>query len=249
MSEATDREIPPDSLLEARALTSGYGRVPVIQDVDLVVRPGEVVALLGPNGAGKTTTLLTLAGELPAFSGQVLLMGAPTRAPLHRRSQIGLGYVTEEKSVFTRLSVAENLKVAGADRRRAFGLFPELVRLKNRKVGLLSGGEQQMLALARALARGPSILMADELSLGLGPLVVTRLLQAVRAVADEDGLGVLIVEQHVRNVLRYSDRAYVMGRGRIVLEGTAKEMLGRMAEIEDSYLSNRVHEDGLRRLK
>jgi branched-chain amino acid transport system ATP-binding protein len=249
MSEATDRKIPPDSLLEARALTSGYGRVPVIQDVDLVVRPGEVVALLGPNGAGKTTTLLTLAGELPAFSGQVLLMGAPTRAPLHRRSQIGLGYVTEEKSVFTRLSVAENLKVAGADRRRAFGLFPELVRLKNRKVGLLSGGEQQMLALARALARGPSILMADELSLGLGPLVVTRLLQAVRAVADEDGLGVLIVEQHVRNVLRYSDRAYVMGRGRIVLEGTAKEMLGRMAEIEDSYLSNRVHEDGLRRLK
>lgn len=228
------------SLLEARRLTSGYGRVPVIEDVDLIVRPGEVVALLGPNGAGKTTTLLTLAGELLCRSGTVLLNGVATSSPLHRRSRAGLAYVTEERSVFMRLSVVENLRVCGADRERAFDLFPELKRMQDRLAGLLSGGEQQMLALAGALGRRPSILMADELSLGLGPIVVDRLLRAVRAAADQDGLGVLVVEQHVRNVLKYSDRAYVMRRGRIVLQGTADDMLQRMSEIEDSYLSDRV---------
>jgi branched-chain amino acid transport system ATP-binding protein len=229
------------SLLESQELTAGYGRVPVIQAVDLVVRSGEVVALLGPNGAGKTTTLLTLAGEVPAQSGKVLLNGVSTLAPLHRRSRAGLAYVTEEKAVFMRLTVVENLKVSGADQERAFRLFPELRGMQNRLAGVLSGGEQQMLALAGALARGPSILMADELSLGLGPLVVTRLLQAVRTAADEDNIGVLVVEQHVRNVLKYSDRAYVMRRGRIVLHGTAADMLDRMAEIEDSYLPDREH--------
>jgi branched-chain amino acid transport system ATP-binding protein len=219
-------------------------RTRVLHGITFAAKPGEVVALLGPNGAGKTTTLLTLGGELPLTSGRVLFKGAPTRAPLHRLSRGGLAYVTEERSAFMRLTVDENLRVASADRAVAFGVFPELDRLEHRKAGLLSGGEQQMLALARALARRPSLLMADELSLGLGPLVVARLLQAIRAAADEDGLGVLIVEQHVRHVLNYADRVYVMRRGRIVLQGTALEMRGRLAEIEDSYLSDRSPSSG-----
>jgi branched-chain amino acid transport system ATP-binding protein len=233
------REVATDALIEAQGITAGYGRVPVIQDLDLLVQRGEVVALLGPNGAGKTTTLLTLGGELPLTSGHVLFRGVPTRAPLHRRSRGGLAYVTEERSVFMRLTVAENLRVASADCAMTYQLFPELARLARQKAGLLSGGEQQMLALARALARRPVLLMADELSLGLAPLVVARLLQAVRSAADEQRLGVLIVEQHVRNVLRYADRVYVMRRGRVAMQGTAIEMQGRMAEIEDSYLSDR----------
>jgi branched-chain amino acid transport system ATP-binding protein len=143
-----------------------------------------------------------------------------------------------------RLTVNENLSVAAADTSVAFELFPELERLQHRKAGLLSGGEQQMLALARALARRPTLLMADELSFGLGPIVVKRLLEAVRVAADTAGLGVLIVEQHVRNVLKYADRVYVMGRGHVAMTGTAQEMAERMDEIEDSYLSDHAAERG-----
>lgn len=225
-------------VLEAHGLTVGYGSRPVVHDVDLVVHPGEVVALLGPNGAGKTTTLLALAGELPLHRGEVRLNGAATKAPLHRRARRGLAFVTEERAVFKRLSALENLRVAGVDPRVALGLFPELEKRLSLRGGLLSGGEQQMLTLARALSRNPKLLLADELSLGLAPLVVRRLLEAVRAVADEQGTGVLLVEQHVRKALQYADRVYVMRRGRIELSGTAAEMRGRLAEIEDSYLTS-----------
>jgi branched-chain amino acid transport system ATP-binding protein len=210
----------------------------VIHDIEIAVRPGEVVALLGPNGAGKTTTLLTLAGELPPLDGEVRLHGKATSAPLHQRARDGLMFVTEEKSVFMGLTTRENLRVAGVEVDDALALFPELEKRIDIKGGLLSGGEQQMLSLARAICRRPRILLADELSMGLAPLVVNRLLEAVRAAADEQDMAVLLVEQHVRKALRFADRAYVMRRGRIELEGRAEDLRARIDEIEESYLAS-----------
>jgi branched-chain amino acid transport system ATP-binding protein len=212
----------------------------VVRDIDLQVGPGEVVALLGPNGAGKTTTLLTLAGELPPLAGDVLFQGVGTKAPLFRRAQRGMGFVTEERSVFMQLTAAENLRVAGVSPEDAIELFPELTPLMQRTAGLLSGGEQQMLTLARAIARKPALLLADELSLGLAPLLVKRLLDTVRRVATEQTTGVLLVEQHVRQALAVADRVYVMQRGQIVISGTVADVRGRLDEIEATYLSDEV---------
>ena len=223
--------------LEARAISAGYGPQPVIHDIDIVVPPGEVVGLLGANGAGKTTVLLSLAGELPLLSGEVLINGTATTAPLHRRARDGLTFVTEEKSVFMGLTARDNLRVAGVDSDKAIEVFPELERLLDVRAGLLSGGEQQMLTLARALSREPRVLLADELSMGLAPIVVKRLLDAVVRVARQQQTAVLLVEQHVRKALQYCDRAYVMHRGRIELSGSAGELLGRIREIEDRYLT------------
>jgi branched-chain amino acid transport system ATP-binding protein len=233
------------ALLECRGLTAGYGAVAVVRDVDLRVDPGEVVALIGPNGAGKTTTLLTLAGELPSIAGEVVFRGATTKAPLFRRARQGMGFVTEERSVFMQLSTEENLRVAGVTKDDAIALFPELQPLMRRTAGLLSGGEQQMLTLARAVARDPSLLLVDELSLGLAPVIVRRLLETVRDVATTRSTGILLVEQHVRQALHVADRVYVMQRGRIVMSGTGAEVHGRIDEIEATYLSGpRSDSDG-----
>ena len=221
-------------LLAARGLDAGYHGHPIVSGLDLEVRAGEVVALLGPNGAGKTTTLLTLAGDLPALGGSVELFGERTTSPLHRRARSGLGLVTEERSVFMNLTARENLRIGGVGDDEAASLFTELRPLLRRRAGLLSGGEQQMLTLARALARRPRLLLADELSLGLAPLVVRRLLGAVRRAADEWGIGVLLVEQHVQQALRIADRVYVMRRGQVVLEGLAREVGD---QIEAAYLT------------
>jgi branched-chain amino acid transport system ATP-binding protein len=224
------------ALLEARNLSAGYGGQPVVRGVDLEVHAGEVVCLLGPNGAGKTTTMLTLCGELTPIEGEVLLDGEVTRAPLHRRVAHGLGLVTEERSVFKGLSCRDNLRCGGGSVEQALEYFPELEPRLSVRGGLLSGGEQQMLSLARALTRRPRVLLADELSLGLAPLVVDRLLQAVRAAADGRQTCALIVEQHARKALKYADRIYLMNRGRIQLAMTAAEAMQRIGEIEDAYL-------------
>lgn len=223
------------ALIQAAGLSAGYNGQPVVRDLNLEVQPGEVVALFGPNGAGKTTTLLTLAGELPAIEGTVHMDGQPAPPSLHVRARNGISFVTEERSVFMEMTVEENLRVARVDKDIALALFPELGRLMSRRAGLLSGGEQQMLTLGRALARKPRLLLVDELSLGLAPLIVGRLLEALRAAADE-GVGILLVEQHVDQALRYADRVYVMERGQVILKGSTAEVADRVHEIEASYL-------------
>ncbi|MCU1361445.1 MAG: putative high-affinity branched-chain amino acid transport protein superfamily, atp bind [Ilumatobacteraceae bacterium] len=223
-------------VLEARGLTVGYGPMPVIQNLDLAVRRGEIVALLGVNGAGKTTTVRALAGELRPTAGQVFFRGEPTTEPLHRRAKQGMRLITEERSVFMSLTGADNLRLGGQERSRCLEIFPELERLLSRRAGLMSGGEQQMLTLARALAADPVVLLADELSLGLAPLIVERLLEAVRSAADR-GTAVLLVEQQVRNALEVADRAIVLSGGCVALEGPTDELRSRIGEIEQTYLA------------
>jgi ABC-type branched-subunit amino acid transport system ATPase component len=230
-------------VLEARGLRAGYGDTVVVRGLDLEVHAGEVVALLGPNGAGKSTTILTLAGELRSLGGEIFLHGQKTAAALHKRVRLGLGLVSEERTVLMRMSVADNLRVNRGDTDYALELFPELVPHLKRNVGMLSGGQQQMLALARALSRRPKVLLADELSLGLAPIIVDRLLAVARAAADE-GVAVLLVEQHVHKALELADRAYVVRRGEVQLSGTAKELREHIADVEKVYLAAKIEDDG-----
>lgn len=231
-----------EPVLRVERLTSGYGKVVVTRELDLHVDPGEVVALLGPNGAGKTTTLLAVSRLLPVPQGTISVLGRDIAgmAPQHV-ARLGLAHVPEDRSLFTQLTVAENLRMAGRGRsrgsmREVFEYFGELERLRDRRAGLLSGGEQQMLAVGRALLQRPKLLLVDEMSMGLAPIVVRRLLPVLRDIAQHTGAGVLFVEQHVNLALEVADRAYVMQRGRISLSGSAAELGERRQLIESSYL-------------
>jgi len=224
------------TLLAARELAAGYGAIPVLTGLDLYVDEGEIVALMGANGAGKSTTLMALAGRLPATAGAVEWLGRPVRSPLHRRARAGLRYVSEERSIIRGLSTLDNLRLGPGPVDDALARFPELVPLLKRSAGLLSGGEQQILALARALAGQPRVLLADELSLGLAPLVVERLMQAIREAASR-GVGVLLVEQQVRSALAVADRGYVLRRGAVALSGSAAELQAQIVDIEATYLT------------
>ncbi|HLL69394.1 MAG TPA: ABC transporter ATP-binding protein [Micromonosporaceae bacterium] len=224
------------TMLQTHGLAAGYDGVAIVEDLSIRVEAGEVVALLGPNGAGKTTALLTIAGDLPLISGTVEIAGRTSSDPLYRRAQRGMALVTDDRAVFRDLTVAENLRLGDGDPAEALRIFPALTRLLDRKAGLLSGGEQQMLGMGRAMARKPSLLLADELSLGLSPMVVRELFAAVRTLADQ-GTAVVLVEQQIRLVLGICDRGYVLHQGRLGLSGPASDLLRDADKIERSYLA------------
>jgi branched-chain amino acid transport system ATP-binding protein len=226
-------------LLRTADLSVGYGHRAVVKGLDIHVDAGEVVVLLGANGAGKSTTLLTLAGELPPVSGDVEFLGSKNPGGLARRVKLGLAFLPEEKGVFRRLTVHENLRLGRCDPEAAYESAPELRAISRRQAGLCSGGEQQIICLARAMAAKPRLFMADELSFGLAPRIVNRMLADLRRAADE-GAGVLIVEQHANQALSIADRGYVIARGRITLEGSAAELQDRLADVAEAYLGGKA---------
>jgi branched-chain amino acid transport system ATP-binding protein len=236
-----------EPVLDVRGISVGYDARPVVLDLSLSVGVGEIVALMGPNGAGKTTTLLGIVGALPLMGGTVLWGGREQRQSLTVLARQGLAFISEDRSIFMQRTARENLRIGRASERDALSLFPELRERLDVKAGLLSGGEQQMLTIARALARRPKTLVVDELSLGLAPLVVERLLDALK-IAAWNGTGVLLVEQYIHKALSVADRGLVMIDGRIVLEGNASDLVQRVDEIESTYLatnrSERSVEDG-----
>jgi branched-chain amino acid transport system ATP-binding protein len=236
--EVTSVEAPVQSrspVIELVGLTAGYGDLAAVRDISLHLCPGEIVALFGSNGAGKTTTLLATVGALPRMRGEVRWRGAATRWPVHRLARDGLAFVPEARSIVTGLSTRDNLRLGSGGVPGALAHFPELEPLLSRRAGLLSGGEQQMLTLGRALASQPTALLVDELSLGLAPLVVDRLLRALRKAADEQDLAVLLVEQQARRALAVSDRWYLLRNGQISDQGASNAGIDNL---ETSYLAS-----------
>jgi ABC-type branched-subunit amino acid transport system ATPase component len=230
--------------LELRGVTAGYGTIDVLYGVDLVLRPGEVHALLGPNGAGKSTTLKVASGQIRPTAGEVLIDGIGIgRAGPDALARQGLCLVPEGRGVFPNLTVAENLRMAtyaGTPLKvvldRAFTRFPRLAERRKQLAGTLSGGEQQMLAMARAMATDPKILLLDELSMGLAPLIVEDLYEVVARIAGE-GLSIVVVEQFAHQVLGVADVASIMLSGRVQLTG-APDVVGEA--LEAAYLSGAV---------
>lgn len=234
--------------LECRGLTGGRGSLVAFRDVDLALEAGQVLALLGPNGAGKTSFLLTVAGLLPAHQGRILIDGLELRTGrATAASRAGVVLVPDNRELFTTLSVEETLRVAarpgGPDPRSILEVFPALEQRWKVRVGALSGGQQQMLAMARALIQRPRVLLIDELSMGLAPMVVERLFNAVRQIATERQCTVVFVEQYVTLALQVADVASVMNRGSIVLSRSAAELASQPDQLERAYLGSPAPRD------
>jgi len=232
-------------VLEVQDVASGYGEVQILWGVSLRLEEGKLTTLVGSNGAGKTTLLRTITGLLRPWKGKILFQGKDiTRMPPHERANAGLVLVPEGRQLFTDMTVIENLEMGAFSRRarsrfqknleRVFELFPRLKERQHQKAGTLSGGEQQMLAVARGLMAEPEVLMIDELSLGLSPLLSLSLFETLRRLRAE-GLTILLVEQNIRIALAISDYAYVLSEGRIWAEGPARQVAA-MEEIRRAYL-------------
>jgi ABC-type branched-subunit amino acid transport system ATPase component len=228
------------AVLTVERLTAGYEEAPVLRELDLRVGQGEVVALLGANGAGKTTTLRAISGIVHPMEGRIEFAGRDLgRLSISARAKLGIAHVPETRGVFFGLTVAEHLRLGHRGERLdaevAYRFFPALRELRDRRCGLLSGGEQQMLAVGRALARRPKLLLLDELSLGLAPLIVERLLPVVREYALETGCGVLLVEQHIQLALSVADHGYVLSHGEIVMHDRAEVLRDNRDLLMASY--------------
>jgi branched-chain amino acid transport system ATP-binding protein len=234
-----------DTLLDVENLEAGYGEVQVLWGLSLQARRGKLTAIVGANGAGKTTTLRAVAGSIAPWRGKVSFAGDDvTRLPTHIKASRGLALVPEGRQLFSAMTVAENLELGAfsrhakrpyAERRdQVFSLFPRLAERQRQKAGTLSGGEQQMVAIARGLMSDPEILIIDELSLGLAPVVVYQLLTTLKQL-KEAGLTILLVEQNVHLALALSDYAYVVAEGRIFMEGLPAELSAK-PEIRKAYL-------------
>ena len=232
-------------LLSVRGVKAFYGRVMALKGVDLDVNEGEIVTLIGANGAGKSTLMMTVCGNPRAREGTIGFAGHDiTQLPTHEIARLKLAQAPEGRRIFSRMTVLENLQMGATvaqreeftrDLQRVLALFPRLQQRINQRGGTLSGGEQQMLAIARALMARPRLLLLDEPSLGLAPLVVRQIFDAIKALNSEAGLTVFLVEQNAYHALKLAHRGYVMFNGLITLSGTGRELLER-PEIKSAYL-------------
>jgi branched-chain amino acid transport system ATP-binding protein len=232
-------------LLSVRGVTAFYGRVMALRGVDLDVNAGEIVALIGANGAGKSTLMMTVCGNPRARDGEIRFDGRDiTQLPTHEIARLKLAQAPEGRRIFPRMTVLENLQMGATvaataefpqDLERVLALFPRLQQRLMQRGGTLSGGEQQMLAIARALMSRPRLLLLDEPSLGLAPLIVRQIFDAIRTLNAKDGLTVFLVEQNAYHALRLAHRGYVMVNGRITLTGSGRELLDR-PEVKSAYL-------------
>jgi branched-chain amino acid transport system ATP-binding protein len=232
-------------LLSIQKLEAAYGQIIALKGIDLDVMPGEIVTVIGANGAGKSTTMMSVFGRPPARSGKIFFDGQDiTNKPAHEIARLGLAQSPEGRRIFPRMSVLENLQmgasVAGmahfqSDLERMFMIFPRLKERIDQRGGTLSGGEQQMLAIARALMSRPRLLMLDEPSLGLAPLVVKQIFEVIADLNRNDGLSVFLVEQNAFHALKLAHRGYVMVNGQITLSGTGRDLLAN-PQVRAAYL-------------
>jgi branched-chain amino acid transport system ATP-binding protein len=232
-------------MLEVRGVAAFYGAIQALHGVDLDVAQGEIVTLIGANGAGKSTLLMTVCGNPRARAGTIKLDGEDiTQLPTHEIVRRGVAQVPEGRRIFPRMSVFENLQMGAViadpthfqrDLDRVFAMFPRLAERREQRGGTLSGGEQQMLAIGRALMSRPRLLLLDEPSLGLAPLIVRQIFEAIARIAREEGVTIFLVEQNAFHALRLADRGYVLVNGRVRLSGTGRELLANQ-EVRAAYL-------------
>lgn len=239
-----------EPLLDVKNVETYYGKIQALKGVTLGVNPGEIVTLIGANGAGKSTLMMTICGDPRAASGQIIFDGKDiTQMPTHEITRLKIAQSPEGRRIFPRMTVYENLIIGATtsdaanfdeDLERAFDLFPRLKERRDQRGGTLSGGEQQMLAIARALMARPRLLLLDEPSLGLAPLVVKQIFAAIKLLNEQDGLTVFLVEQNAYHALKLAHRGYVMVNGRITMSGTGKELLAS-EEVRAAYLEGGAH--------